>query len=84
MESDNFPLKGRDIMAVMVNNEIISPLYSGPPRFVRYPGNSGISILKLAKNNNELMQRSQNCVEYFLGWINARVVEKRRFSSSQC
>jgi len=55
-----FPLKGREIMAVIVNNEIISPLYSAPPKPVRYAGNFGMIMLKLAKNNSELKHRSQN------------------------
>jgi len=61
--SVSLPLNGRDNMAVNVKREMISPLYSAPPRLVRYEGNSGISILKLAKNNNELVQSSQNCEE---------------------
>jgi hypothetical protein len=44
----------------MVNKDIINPLYCAPPKLVRYPGRSGISMLKLAKKSNELMQRSQN------------------------
>jgi hypothetical protein len=56
-----FPLKGREINAVMVNNEMINPLCSAPPKLVRYDGNLGIIILKLAKKRTELKQSSQNC-----------------------
>jgi len=58
--SASFPLKGRDSIAVTVNSEMISPLYSAPPRLVRYSGNSGISMLKLAKKSSELIQSIQN------------------------
>jgi hypothetical protein len=58
--SASFPLKGREHIAVMVNKDIIYPLYCAPPKLVRYPGRSGISMLKLAKKSSELMQRSQN------------------------
>jgi hypothetical protein len=44
----------------MVNNEIINPLNSAPPKPVRYAGILGIIMLKLAKNNRELRQSSQN------------------------
>ncbi len=60
--SANFPLNGREAMAVRVNNEIMKPLYCPPPMLVRYAGRSGMSMLKLAKKSNELMQRSQNWV----------------------
>ncbi len=55
-----FPLKGLEIMAVIVNNEMINPLYSAPPRLVRYAGNFGMIILKLAKKSTELKHKSQN------------------------
>jgi hypothetical protein len=55
-----FPLKGRDTMAVTVNKEMINPLYSGPPKLVKYAGSSGMSMLKLAKNKSELAQSTQN------------------------
>jgi len=42
-----------------VNNEMINPLYSAPPSWVRYSGSSGIIILKLAKKRSELRQISQ-------------------------
>ena len=35
MVSVNFPLKGREIPAIRVNNAIISPLYSAPPILVK-------------------------------------------------
>jgi hypothetical protein len=60
--SASLPLNGREHIAVTVNNEIIKPLYAGPPKLVRYAGKSGMSILKLAKKSNELRQRSQNWV----------------------
>ena len=58
--SASFPLNGREISAVNVNKEMISPLYSSPPNEVKYPDNSGIIMLKLEKNNRELKQTSQN------------------------
>jgi hypothetical protein len=57
------PLNGRDNIAVSVNKEIIKPLQSAPPRLLRKSGNSGMSMLKLAKNNTELMHKNQNCDE---------------------
>ena len=59
--SASLPLKGRESMAVTVNKEMINPLYSAPPNFVKNSGNSGMIMLKLAKNSNALTQRSQNC-----------------------
>src|SRR5690606_3648139 len=59
-----FPLKGLEKSAVRAKREMISPLYSSPPRDVRYAGNSGMIMLKLAKKKNELAQISQNCREY--------------------
>jgi hypothetical protein len=44
----------------MVKRPIIYPLYSAPPILLRYAGNSGTSILKLAENKNELKQRRAN------------------------
>ena len=35
MLSDNFPLNGRDSIAVRANNEMINPLNSSPPNAVR-------------------------------------------------
>jgi hypothetical protein len=58
--SVSFPLKGREIMAVSVNNEMISPLKSFPPKLVKYSGNSGTIMLKLAKNKMVLTHKSQN------------------------
>ncbi len=58
--SASLPLKGLDIIAVNVKSEMISPLYSAPPRLVRYEGSSGTIMLKLAKNSNELKQSNQN------------------------
>jgi len=70
IRSASFPLKGLESIAVRVNNDIINPLYAAPPSEVRKKGNSGMIMLKLAKNRNELAQRSQNLVEYVLaGWI---------------
>lgn len=62
MVSDNFPLKGRDTIAVTANREMIKPLNSAPPNALRYPGNSGTIILKLAKNKSELRHTSQKCL----------------------
>lgn len=53
--SASFPLNGREIIAVTVNREMIKPLYSPPPSDVRYEGNSGTIMLKLPKNNRELV-----------------------------
>ena len=61
--SVSLPLKGLDSPAVSVNKAMINPLYSAPPNAVKYAGNSGISILKLAENKNELKQTSPNCRE---------------------
>jgi hypothetical protein len=60
--SASLPLKGREHIAVIVKREMINPLYSAPPKLVRYAGKSGISMLKLAKKRSELIQSSQNCV----------------------
>lgn len=60
IRSASFPLKGREINAVTVNNAIINPLYSAPPKEVRNDGSSGTIILKLAKKSSELVQSSQN------------------------
>jgi hypothetical protein len=58
--SVSFPLNGREAMAVMVNNEMIKPLYSAPPSLVQNSGSSGMSILKLAKKRMVLTHKSQN------------------------
>ena len=57
--SVNFPLKGREAIAVSVNNEIINPLYCSPPNRVKNSGSSGMSILKLAKKRMVLTHKSQ-------------------------
>jgi hypothetical protein len=62
--SASFPLKGRDNMAVTVNNPMINPLYSAPPKEVRYAGIEGITMLKLPKKRSELMQSNQNWLVY--------------------
>jgi hypothetical protein len=67
--SASFPLNGRDSIAVSVNSEMISPLYCAPPSAVRYAGNSGMSMLKLAKNNKALTHSNQNCDVY--GFLSA-------------
>src|SRR5690606_38071011 len=56
------PLKGLEIPAVRVNKAMISPLYSEPPIDERYAGSSGIIILKLAENSNELIHSNMNCI----------------------
>lgn len=71
-------------MAVTVNREMISPLYCGPPRLVRYSGNSGISMLKLAKKSSELTQSSQNCGVYIFDLINRPMLLKYQLSNTGC
>ena len=46
--SASLPLNGRENIAVRVNNAMMNPLYSAPPKLVRYAGSSGINMLKLA------------------------------------
>jgi hypothetical protein len=48
MLSASLPLNGREIRAVSVNSEMISPLCCAPFNDVRNAGSSGISMLKLA------------------------------------
>lgn len=59
IRSASFPLNGREINAVTVNNAMINPLYSAPPNDVRNDGSSGTIMLKLAKKSSELVQSSQ-------------------------
>lgn len=47
-----FPEKGREIAAEIVNNEIIKPLYSLPPKCVMKSFNSGRIKLKLVMKRN--------------------------------
>ena len=59
--SVSFPLNGREIPAINVNNAMINPLYCAPPRWVIYAGNSGIIMVKLAENKKLLTQSKLNC-----------------------
>lgn len=59
--SVNLPLKGLDIPAINVKSAMMSPLYSAPPSLVRYPGNSGIIMVKLAANKKLLAHNNANC-----------------------
>jgi hypothetical protein len=63
MLSVSLPLKGREIPAVTAKSPMISPLYGAPPMLPKYAGNSGISMLKLEENKNELPQSSANLSE---------------------
>jgi hypothetical protein len=72
MVSVSRPLNGRERPAVKVNSAIIYPLYAPPPILLRYDGSSGISMLKLDENRNELAQSNPNFILYIgapLFWI---------------
>jgi hypothetical protein len=48
---------------------MINPLYAPPPREVRYAGSSGTIMLKLPKNNKELIHIIQKGLVYILGLL---------------
>lgn len=58
--SVNLPLKGLEIPAIKVKRAMIHPLYSAPPMAVKYAGNSGIIILKLAEKSKLLKHSRAN------------------------
>jgi len=64
ISSASFPEKGLEIAADKVKSEMIRPLYSAPPKWLKKSGNSGMIILKLPMKNMELRHKSQNCKLY--------------------
>jgi len=73
------PLNGRESPAVNVNKPMIAPLYSAPPISERYPGSSGMSMLKLEEKRNELRPSNQNCVVKILGELVLCITQKYGF-----